>query len=103
MTNFDLLKQKTKKQALIWKIIGSVLPMTGFMALAISYWIGAHQTYYWLIISGTCTFLFIAAIWWWWAIDKISSVVELMSQAADKFKEVKKDINTLKEDINNNK
>lgn len=100
MLDDDKVKaQKIEREVRWWAYAGWTMP---FVVLAVLFFLGAFgwtDLYDKVIVVVAVIFFSIAVFWWWWAIFKIQTIAGLMSNAADKFKQLQKELAKFKTDF----
>ena len=91
---------KTTNEVKWWAYLGWTLP---FIALGLLIFLDFFELSVWydyarLIVI--VSFFAISVFWWWWAIFKIKILADLLLKIADQFDDVKKNIQSIKKDIN---
>lgn len=94
-----LLNQGTNNQIKFWAIGAASIPMAALGFLWLCHIVGWIDVYHKSLIIGGSIFFFISIIWWWWAVFKIAELAVLLNGTSEKFKEVRDDIATIRQDI----
>lgn len=99
MDQYKQKAEKIKQEVRWWAYAAWSLP---FIALGVLFFLeafGFENLYHQAMVVGAGIFLSIAVFWWWWAIYKIASIADLMSSAADKFKQLQTELNKFKKNL----
>ena len=94
--------KKTEKEAQYWTYAAGSLPYAAIALITFSSLIGTETLLDKLLIIIATVFFATSVFWWWWALSKLLFLVKVMENAAENFGLVKKEIDSVKKDLNNN-
>lgn len=90
---------KKIKEIKLWAWAAAVLPITFLAGLFLIEIFGLDTFYHKAIVSGGVVMFAMSVIWWWWALHTIGSVTHILGRTLEKFKNVNKELDSIKKDI----
>lgn len=97
MKNFS---DKTEKQVQYWSYAAGSLPFAALAAIFFSWFIGYDTVMEKILVVIATAFFATSVFWWWWALNKLLYVVKALEKAADSLGLVKKEIQSVRKDLN---
>jgi formate hydrogenlyase subunit 3/multisubunit Na+/H+ antiporter MnhD subunit len=91
--------KKVTRDASIWNVLASVLPMTALALIALLRFFNADILLDRFIIIIITVMFFVAVIWWWWTLRTILKLTRFMENTVRSFSSIKQDIRKVKKDI----
>lgn len=89
--------KKTQKEVKWWSYAAWTLPFTALSGLFFFYALGWEDLYHKSLWLGGVIFFSVSVFWWWWAIHKIARTAKIIISVTDKFSEVKKELERIKD------
>ena len=96
--------KKILSQISLWAWAATVLPIVSLAGLFFIDFIGTDTYYQMALVVGAIAMFAVAVVWWWWAIYTIAKLTLILGDTSEKFdkvtgefKEIRKDINSLKQ------
>lgn len=86
-------------EARLWAFAAWTLPFVALGGLFFLKILGWESWYDKAVVIGGTAFFSIAVFWWWWAISKIGQLSSMILQTQDNVQEVKKEIKSIKTDL----
>ena len=96
-------RKKKLREIKIWAWLAVILPITALAGMFFV-WVFGIDTYVkiFMVIGSTAMFS-VAVIWWWWAIWTVAKITDLLGMTADKMKDLKNEILSIRKEINDKK
>jgi hypothetical protein len=92
---------KTEKEVNYWTYAAGTLPFAALALIFFAWFIGHNTVIDKLLVTIATVFFATSIFWWWWALNKLLFLVKVLENAAESLGLVRKDIQSVKKDLNN--
>ena len=95
--------RKLENQLNFWNWVGRIAPLVALVIVIFLITFQFNTLLVYTIGFISIAFACIAFIWWWWVIQTIHDFLKLKNYASGKFKEIKKELESIKIDLHKSK